>query len=390
MGPLAAYSIKSAILLSILFAIYLLTLGRQKDAALRRIALLCICIVSIFLPLFYNFGFRDEPIQHVIVYSMPTPTEISGPIPTSISERIITAVIISGIFAGVIFTIIGLTRILGLRTRTVYNRGHKFRIMQEEHSSPFCFCGSIYLIEDDLDGLPEMILTHETSHISHLHFIDLFIGRILLILQWWNPLAWLFVKEMQQVHEYQADNDVLNAGYDRKEYQYMLLNRAIGDTRYSFVSGFKHSELKNRLRMINREKPGRRKVIALLIIMLISTSFAGLALRRSSIILLINDKLSAINIDSFRQTSVEPDVKTLDGQPHIIIDGTDIPYESINSIDPSAIESISVWKNQPEHPYGVIEIETKPGMDIYKAENSPQIDESEEIKVIAYGVQKKH
>ncbi|MDE5997915.1 MAG: hypothetical protein K2G77_06875 [Muribaculaceae bacterium] len=388
MGPLAAYSIKSAILLSILFTIYLLTLGRQKDASLRRISLLCICILSIFLPLLYNFGFRDEPIQHVIVYSMPTPTEISGPIPTSISEKFITAVIISGIFAGVIFTIIGFTRILRLNTRTVYTRGHKFRIMSEVQSSPFCFCGSIYLSDKDLCNLPEMILTHETSHISHLHFIDLFIGRILLILQWWNPLTWLFVKEMQQVHEYQADNDVLNAGYDRKEYQYLLLNRAIGDTRYSFVSGFKHSELKKRLRMINLEKSDRRKFIALLV-MILSATFISMALPKSKIILFINDKLSAISIDSFRQTTVEPEVKTIEGQPHIIIDGTATPYESINSIDPNAIESISVWKDQPEHPYGVIEIETKPGMDIYKPEDSPQIDESEEIKVIGYAVAKK-
>ncbi|MDE6479060.1 MAG: M56 family metallopeptidase, partial [Muribaculaceae bacterium] len=372
MGPLAAYSIKSAILLSALFAIYMLTLGRQKDASMRRIALLYICLVSFFLPLLYNLGYRHESIQHVVIPTMPTPTLISGPFPSSISERIITSIIVSGICMGVIFTILGLIRILNLHTKAVYTRGHKFKVMQEGQSSPFCFCGSIYLTEDDLDGLSEMILTHETSHISHLHFIDLFIGRILLILQWWNPLAWLFVKEMQQVHEYQADNDVLNAGYDRKEYQYLLLNRAIGDTKYSFVSGFKHSELRKRLRMINREKPGRRKVIALLIIMLISASFVGFALRRSSIILLINDKLSAININSFRQTAVEPDVKTLDGQPRIIVDGTDIPYESINSIDQSAIESISVWKDQPEHPYGVIEIETKPGMDIYKPENSPQ------------------
>ena len=390
MGPLAAYSIKSAILLSILFAIYLLTLGRQKDASMRRLSLLCICIVSIFLPLLYNFGFRYETIQRVVVHTMPTPTLISGPFPTSISERIITAVIISGICIGALLSIIGLARILSLRTRTVYNGGHKLRIMPDGHTSPFSFCGSIYLSDKDFSDLPEMILTHETSHISHLHFIDLFIGRILLILQWWNPLAWLFVREIQQVHEYQADNDVLNAGYDSKEYQYLLLNRAIGDTKYSFVSGFKHSELKKRLRMINREKSGRRKVMVLLILMLISASFAGFALRNSTIILFINEKLSAINIDSFRQTTVEPDVKTLDGQPHIIIDGTDIPYESINSIDPSAIESISVWKNQPEHPYGVIEIETKPGMNIYKPENTPKIEESEEIKVIGYVMQKKH
>ena len=141
--------------------------------------------------------------------------------------------------------------------------------------------------------------------------------------------------------------------------------------------------------MINREKSGRRKVIALLIIMIISASFASFALPNSSIILLINAKLSKINIDSFRQTTVEPEVKTLDGQPHIILNGTAIPSESIKSIDSKAIERISVWKDRPEYPYGVIEIETKPGMDIYKTDDLPKTEKDEGIKVLGYGIEKK-
>ena len=390
MGSLAAYSIKSAILLSILFAIYLLTLGRQKDASIRRIALLGICAASIFLPSIYSLGFHVGSEEHTMKFTQPSPAVITGPIPVSIIERIITAVIVAGICMMAVGSIIGLTRILMLRTRTVYWQGHKFRIMADSHPSPFCFCANIYISEDDFGNLPEMILTHETSHVGHLHFIDLFIGRVLLILQWWNPLAWLLSREMQQVHEYQADNDVLNAGYDRKEYQYLLLNRTIGDTGYSLVSGFKHSGLKERLRMINRENPDRRKIFTFLIIMLITSSFAGFALPNSSIILLINDRFSAIDIDSFRQTPDETEAEVSENHPHVIVDGKAIPYESINSIDRNAIESISVRKDQPEYPYGVIEIETKTGMDIYKSDDSPQIEETEKLTVVAYGTQKKY
>ena len=359
MGLLAAYSIKSAIMLAILFAIYLLILGRQKEASIRRIALMWICIASIFMPAIYGLGFHDGSMEHPMGLTQPTSTVISEPDSSPIIERIIAAAIVTGICMMTIASIVGLTRILMLRARTAYRQGKKFIIMKEGHSSPFCFCTDIYVSEDDFNHLPEMIFTHEASHISHLHFIDLFTARILLILQWWNPLAWLFVREMRRVHEYQADNDVLNAGYDRKEYQYLLLSRATGDTGYSLASGFKHSDLKKRLRMINSKKPGRRKISALLVIMLISVSSASLALPESSIILMINEKLSTINIDSYRQTTAEPEVKTLDGQPHVTVDGTPIPYGSINSIDRNAIESITVRKDQPEYPNGVIEIATK-------------------------------
>ncbi len=381
MGPLAAYSIKSAILLSILLAIYMLTLGRQKDASLRRISLLCICIVSALIPLFYNFGFREDAIQHVIVATGPTPTAISGPIPISMINKIITIIIISGMGIGVILSAIGLARILKLRSRTIYHQGHKLRIIPNGQPSPFCFCGSIYLSEADFSSLPEMILTHESSHIRHLHFIDLIIGRMLLILQWWNPMAWLLVREMQQVHEYQADNDVLKAGYDTKEYQYLLLNRTISDARSGLVSGFKQSALKDRLKMINRENSWRKKVIALLI-MLASASFVTFALPRSRMILYINDKFSAISLDSFRQTKVEDKVIPIDGQPHLIIDGTPMPYASINRINPKAIESFTVRKDNPEYPYGVVEIKTKPGSDAYNHNDSREM---EEIKVLGVG-----
>ena len=390
MGSLAAYSIKSAILLSILFAIYMLTLGRKKWPSLRRFSLLGICLASLSLPLLYAYSMHIRPVATDMDLTLHTPTVNVSDNFTPLIFTVIAGIIASGICVSIVISIIGLIRIQTLRTTTAYSHGFKFKVIDNVQTSPFCFCGSIYISKEDLDDIPEMILTHETSHIGHLHFIDLFIGRILLILQWWNPLVWLFVREMQQVHEYQADNDVLNAGYDSKEYQYLLLNRAIGDTRYSFVSGFKHSELKKRLRMINRENSGRMKVIALLVIMLTSASFASFALRNSSIILFINEKLSAINIDSFRQTMVELEVKTLEGQPHVIVDGTDIPSESINSIDPSAIKSISVRKDQPEYPYGVIEIETKPGMNIHKTDDSPKTEETEGIKVIGYGMQKRN
>lgn len=358
MGPLAAYSIKSALLLSILFAFYMLTLGRQKDASLRRISLVAICIISTIIPLFYNMGVRADAIQRVIVVAPPTATEIPGPAPISIVAKIITFAITSGTILGVLISVIGLARILMIRARTVYHDGLRLRIMPNDYPSPFCFCGSIYLSESDFSNLSEMILTHESSHIRHLHFIDLLIGRVLLILQWWNPMAWLLVRELQRVHEYQADNDVLKAGYDNKEYQYLLLHRTISDARSGFVSGFKQSTLKNRLKMINREKSGMRNVTAL-IILLASTTFITIALPHSPMMVYVNDKFSAINVDSYRHTQVQDKIITIDEEPLVILDGNPIPYTSLKSINPADIESMSVWKDNPEYPHGVIEIRTK-------------------------------
>lgn len=331
---------------------------------MRRAVLLCLCIASLLLPAFYIFRLHGDNIERNAAITSQLPTLTVSEIYTPIIFKAIAGIISAGMCVATAASIIGIARILSLRTRTVYMKGHKLKIMTEGNSSPFCFCGSIYLSEKDSSQLPEMILTHENSHIRHRHFIDLLIGRILLIMQWWNPLAWLFVREVKQVHEYQADNDVLDTGYDAKEYQYLLLNRAIGDTGYSLASGFKHSELKKRLNMINRENSGRRQSAA--IIMVIAATLTSYALSTSPLVGYVNDKFTAIKLASYiNNEPPETTTTTLDGKPHVIIDGKPIPYESMSDIDPNSIKSISVWKDKPEYPYGVIEIETKPETGIH-------------------------
>ncbi len=388
MGPLAAYSIKCAILLSALFAIYMLILGRKKWPSLRRFSLLGICLASLCLPLLNTYSMHVRPVATVLYLTPPVPTVDTSDNFAPFIFTVIASIIASGICVGIVISILGLIRILTLRTTRVYSHGHKFKVIDTAQASPFCFCGSIYISKEDLDDLPEMIVIHEHSHIRHMHFIDLFIGRMALIVQWWNPFAWMLSREMQRVHEYQADGDVLSAGHDSKEYQYLLLARATADTKYGLTSGFRHCELKRRLKMINRGKTGRRTVAALF--MVISSVLVTVAFPASPIISYVNGCLTAIRVYSFRNDQREDTVKSTEGQPHIILDGTPMPYEDLISIDPNAIKSISVWKDQPEYPNGVIEIETKPGMSNYKPENSQKSEKVEGIKVIGYGMQKKH
>ncbi len=384
MGPLAAYSIKSALLLALLVSLYISTLGRLKAANIRRLAILCICILSLILPISFDYGFRDDNIEKTIDLTLPTPILIISEVSIHPIYTIIAMAITIGIFIATIGSIIGLVRLLMVDKRTVYLHGHKLKVLTNGHSSPFCFCGSIYISEEDFDQLPEMILAHENSHISHLHFIDLFIGRILMIIQWWNPMAWLLSKEMQRVHEYQADSDVLEAGYDCKEYQYLLLRRVVGDTRYSLVSGLKHNELKNRLKMINREKTDSKIIIFLM--MLIPASLVTLAIPVSPVILSINDHFSPISFETLRHTPSESSKQTLEGQPDIIVNGTQVPYKSIERINTEAIERIEVWKDKPEHPHGVVQIETKPGYDIDNLRSTDKIDN---IEILGVGIIRK-
>ena len=69
------------------------------------------------------------------------------------------------------------------------------------------------------------ILRHEISHIEHHHSWDILFAEVMMILQWFNPFIYLYKKELQSIHEYQADRDVVATGVDKKNYMMLILQQ---------------------------------------------------------------------------------------------------------------------------------------------------------------------
>ena len=67
------------------------------------------------------------------------------------------------------------------------------------------------------------IMRHEMSHIEHHHSWDILFAEQMMILQWFNPFIYLYKKELQSLHEYQADRDVVATGVDKKNYMMLIL-----------------------------------------------------------------------------------------------------------------------------------------------------------------------
>ncbi len=272
MGELLEYSIKSAVNLSVLFSIYMLTLSRIKGAALRRTTLLAVCAAALLLPLL-NLSL-PAPLKEVNMTEVgpaAAVAPISMPLPeqSPMAFRIISLIILAGSVALLIHSLFGIASILWLRLKgkTVDYDGIKLTVVKNRSISPFCFGGRIYISEEEYVDISDMVIAHEISHIHHHHFVDLILARTVLILQWWNPLSWLMLKELHEVHEFQADSDVVNNGFNPTDYQYLLLTRASGKSNFSFGNSLGQSKLKHRLKMINREESGVGKKLAGLLIL---------------------------------------------------------------------------------------------------------------------------
>ena len=89
--------------------------------------------------------------------------------------------------------------------------------------------------------------------------------QIFLLVYWFNPVVWLLKRELQEVHEFEADNGVINTGIDATKYQLLLVKKAVGTRLYSMANGFNHSKLKKRITMMLKERTNRWARLKLLL-----------------------------------------------------------------------------------------------------------------------------
>lgn len=110
-------------------------------------------------------------------------------------------------------------------------------------------------IGDEVDTLSRKhTLAHERIHVKQKHSWDLILFEVLRIVVWFNPLIYIYQKEITRVHEYLADAEAI-AQTTKRDYYEKLLNTAFGIDNFSFTNSFyNHSSIKNRITMLQKSK----------------------------------------------------------------------------------------------------------------------------------------
>jgi hypothetical protein len=127
----------------------------------------------------------------------------------------------------------------------IYNSGYK---------STFSFFNWIFINEEESEKNLEKIITHEQIHADQHHSIDVIITEVLTAFMWFNPIVWMLKQSLQLVHEYLADEGVLNKGTSVKKYQELLVNQVAEERLIHIASSFNKSLIKKRIIMMNNEK----------------------------------------------------------------------------------------------------------------------------------------
>ena len=151
---------------------------------------------------------------------------------------------------------IALTRFLRCGVRHTDSRGNTV-ILHNGEVPPFSIFRYIVMSVKDYETSRQYILTHEQEHIRLAHTYDLILLQGMKILQWFNPFIWFLSRDLKAVHEYEADQAVINQGIDAKSYQQLLVMKVVGNRLQPFTNNLNHGSLKKRIIMMY-QKPSNR------------------------------------------------------------------------------------------------------------------------------------
>ena len=259
MGAFFVYILKSAICLALFYLGYRLLLSRDTFLRFNRFALLSGFVLAALLPLVRVGVEGVSPLGPALEEwgRIAAPVEPAATASPAVScYSIGLAIYLMGVLffiARFLWGVASLIRLIRAGRRERLADG-SWLVLHRLPLAPFSWLRYIFLAEKDLLSKPELILAHEQAHIRMRHTWDLLFTELFLWLQWFNPAAWLLRQELQAVHEFEADAAVLGMGYDSKEYKLLLIEKAVGSSRYTLANSLNHSSLINRITMMQKRK----------------------------------------------------------------------------------------------------------------------------------------
>ena len=265
MGTFFVYILKTSICLTGFYLFYRLLLSKETFHRFNRVALLGILLLSLLIPFCEITVPKESEVQQTLVTieqiltladHVPQ-TEVQA-LPSSIPLwlPVLLCIYLLGIlfFLGRnLYSLFHILRLLHGERQEKLEKGITL-IIHDKNIAPFSWMKYVVISEKDLQENSKEILIHEMAHVHNRHSIDLLISDICIIFQWFNPASWLLKQELQNIHEYEADETVIRQGVNAKQYQLLLIKKAVGTRLYSMANSFNHSKLKKRITMMLKEK----------------------------------------------------------------------------------------------------------------------------------------
>lgn len=261
MGTFLVFIMKSTCCLAVFYLFYRLLLSRDTFHRFNRMALLSVIVFSIAIPFIRLVTDEPATVQGTVsgferlLQMAGAPVEEEGSFPFWLAVLFIVYAGGCLFFAGrFLYSLCQIVRLIRSGERAVLEDGTRL-VVTDRTIPPFSWMKYIVISRIDMEESGTEILAHEQAHIRACHSLDMWLAGCCAVLHWFNPAAWLLKQELQNVHEYEADESVIAHGVDAKHYQLLLIKKAVGAQRFtSMANSFNHSKLKKRITMMLKQK----------------------------------------------------------------------------------------------------------------------------------------
>ncbi len=272
------YILKSTVCIGFLFLAFRLLMCREACFSLNRWILLAIIAGSILIPIIYQprlhtpvrvelipeFSSNHIQIENLTVAGHDDSTQDSA-VDEQIGDEltiplitILKYIYLSGMLIALVLLMRNIISVLLLLHKSTTVKIEGCRVLLSDRDIPsFAFAHSIVISRRDYDTYGSSILPHEKAHIRLKHFYDLMLLELVKVFHWFNPAVYAIIRNIKEIHEFQADAYTLHSGVDVSQYQLLLIKKCVGTKKFALANSFNHCQIKNRITMMNKQKTSK-------------------------------------------------------------------------------------------------------------------------------------
>ena len=269
------YILKSAVVLASLYTLFYFFLKKETFHRFNRVCLIFTLMASLVLPMVHITVSHPTAVNQAVMasttYVTALPTIVVTPetkAPLLTWNDVLAYIYWIGLCIMLLYLALQIVQTYllikgGLRHTDEFGNTV---ILKDDVKSPFSIFHYIVMSVEDYEKHRRNILTHEQEHIRMCHSYDLLLLEIVKVLQWFNPFVWFLENDLKALHEYQADEAVINQGIDAKQYQQLLVVKAVGNRLQPFANNLRRGSLKKRIIMMYQKKSNRWMMLKALFI----------------------------------------------------------------------------------------------------------------------------
>jgi hypothetical protein len=274
----------------IFYLFYTLMLSRLTFFTINRWYLIATLVLSFVIPLLtITIGRQITPVVQQVLYVnqlqlLPARQQVAD-LHLSGGQSIITVFGLLGVvyLAGAAVLLVNLAIslaafLVNVRSKKVTRIGQVKLITGNKKVNNGSFFNYIFLNDNELNADEvQQIIAHEMLHVKLYHSVDTLLIKMIQVVLWFNPFIHLYVRAVEQNHEFEVDGKITRSA-DKGKYADMLLNLSVARQGMLYHS-FSKAPLKMRISMLFTKPTNHMKktiyALALPVVLVSCLAFAN-------------------------------------------------------------------------------------------------------------------